>query len=546
MASSPLTLYLFRDGLTLTKSRLRRPSDYSEVPLIDPPGEGVAWQLYVRQAPVAPVPWLDRLRVIMQQPDLPRITRQSAGGVLLIAAHGRLWAATFGTGFHAIDQAECEPSFGLRVAANKIDPRRVTLAETRGLEKGARNAVSMLPLAGEIYGLRVASNEEWIRRFGGRILDSNFAISAAGADSLHLGLDDFSLRDLPAKLGDILAAYESEDYKKDFPFLDYFRQLPRKHHLIPELDSAVDDLLRQRDLTIGFASPDTINTIHPDEYSLKYGRTEVSVGELTAETVYWALDELKVTENPRDRVIVMPRGGDASGEERYTLGRYIVANVKLVVDERPTEFALTAGTWFRIDQAYAELVNRFMTTIDDITDTLQLPAWDDEWLKANIKDGRYPEDRYNKFVSDDRNFKLLDYQFYRGEIGSGQQVEICDLLTSAKELICVKRLDSGKSMAHLFAQGALSASMMRDPAYQERVLEDLQAAGGENAFGEARDWTFVFAVATSRTGSLHELLSFFAKASLYNNADLIKGRGFNVALAKIEHRPCHATPKNSD
>jgi hypothetical protein len=48
--------------------------------------------------------------------------------------------------------------------------------------------------------------------------------------------------------------------------------------------------------------------------------------------------------------------------------------------------------------------------------------------------------------------------------------------------------------------------MMRDEAYRKRVLTDLTAAGGSaDDFGQASDWTFVFAIATSREGSLKSL-----------------------------------------
>lgn len=541
MVGTPLTLYLFQEHLSLSRERIRHVSQYKKVALVEPDEADVVWQLYLKQAPPQPASWLGRLQAIMVNPDAHLMVGQSAGGVLLVSAHGRLWGATFGTGHHAIDRSEYEPDFGLRVAANRIDPQRVTMAETRGLDKGTRNAVSMLPLPSQIYGLRVALNEEWVRRFGGKAVDRRFGISVAGADSLRISLDDFNLKQLPAKLAEILEAFRSEQYKEAFPFLDYFRRLPRQSPLVPVLYEQLDERLRQRDDLLGFATPDDLQLYHPDDYLLKRGREEVSVVELTAEAVYQAIDSFDGWDNPRERITVTPRGGDLEEGKRHPLGRYLVANLTAPDDGQDAEFALTADAWFKIDQAYAERVDRFMTTVVDITDELQLPRWDDASLLSRQVPGSYAEERYNRHVSDEHGYSLLDRRFYYGPAHSGQQVEVCDLMTPARQLICVKRLDGAESMVHLFEQATLSASMMRDDEYQKRVMTDLRACGGPDEFGENSDWTFVLAVATSRPGELANLLSFFGKVALMNNSELISGRGFQVAIAKIER--ADATPE---
>jgi hypothetical protein len=43
MTTTPLTLFLYRDGYSISKSRLRAPRDYREVDLVDPGNEIVTW-----------------------------------------------------------------------------------------------------------------------------------------------------------------------------------------------------------------------------------------------------------------------------------------------------------------------------------------------------------------------------------------------------------------------------------------------------------------------------------------------------------------------
>jgi uncharacterized protein (TIGR04141 family) len=452
--------------------------------------------------------------------------------VLLVAAHGRVWAVTFGTGFHAIDAAEFESDFGLKVAANSVDPTRMTLAETRGLDKGTRNSVSSLPVPNEMFALRVATNEEWVRRFGGKVENASFAVSVSGADSLRLNIEDFSLTSIGAKLGEILALYQSERYQQHFGFLDYFRRLPSKSPLISRLNDAVVQRMRDRATDIGFAAPDELEFFHPDYYTLTRGRREVTLTELASEQVYDAIEELGGWQDPLRSVRVSSVGGDVPLADRRRLEQYVVANVHAAHDEEGDEFALTAGSWFRVDRDYAERINRFMNGIVDVTEELQLPDWEDEWLAANVA-GAYPEERYNRHVSQQRGYALLDRNLYYGPARTGQRVEICDLLTSEKQLICVKRLDGSDKMVQLFEQGAYSAAMMRDEAYRARVLGDLVGAGGSGDFGQPSSWTYVFGIATSKAGSLADVLPFFSKVSLNANFDTIVDKGFRVAVAKI-------------
>jgi uncharacterized protein (TIGR04141 family) len=99
----------------------------------------------------------------------------------------------------------------------------------------------------------------------------------------------------------------------------------------------------------------------------------------------------------------------------------------------------------------------------------------------------------------------------------------------------VKRLDGSDKMMHLFEQGAVSATLLKNnDDYRALVLGYLDAAGGGRDYGTESDWTVVFAIATSRQGPIKEpLLPFFARASLVSNLGTITDKGYKVALAKI-------------
>lgn len=349
---------------------------------------------------------------------------------------------------------------------------------------------------------------------------------------MRLNIGPRNLQAVPAILRRALELYQSTTYKDHFPFLDHFRRLGRGSPLVPALNSAVGDLLGQRQSDIGFAVPDEFNFYNLDHFLLSRGRREVPLDELTSEAVYEALDELDAWRDPLRLVRVVAHGEDDIATSPKPLHDYVVATVQQPAGSgEEGEYSLTAGAWFKIDADYAATLNRIVDRVEDVTDQLALPGWDEDWLKLNV-DGKYGEERYNRHVHEERRYALVDRTAYRG--AAGQRIETCDLLTKDKQLICVKRLDGSDKMAHLFEQGSVSAALMVDENYRNWVMQHFITAGGSGEFGSNSDWTFIFAIATSRPGHIKDLLPFFAKASLKANLAAIEDRGFRVQLTKVD------------
>lgn len=529
-----VTIYLLGSQAKLAKETLRRHGEYEEQPLITPPHD-VSWHLYVNLEEDRPAPWLEYVRPLLAASDAPLNARvRSASAVLLVQAYGRIFAVTFGGGFHAIDPALTEPDFGLRVAANSIDPGRITLVDARGLGKGSRNATSRLPTPNEMFALGLLTDEEWIRRFGGHVKIDGFAKTVSGADSLQLNASHFELSRLPDKLRQTLDLHQSEDYKQLFPFLTYFRRETNRE-TIQQLDDLVCAAMRQRDTEVGFALPDEFNRA-PDDYRLSRRRREHRLVELTTEDVYEAIDELDGWRDPLNAIFVDEFDTDGKPmASRVPLRSYVVGTVRRRGAGSVEDYTLTAGAWFRIDQEYVDVVDRYLRDyVVDLTDDVQLPVWDEAFLKQNVE-GRYAEDRYNRWAGREKGYVVLDQDLYHGR--AGEHVEICDLLTPDKKLICVKRMDGSDKMSHLFQQGSVSAQLiMGNDEYQANLLAKFRSLVPDAQFGSAADWTIVYAIATSKPGDLKRIMYFFSRAALTMHGKSIRSRGFRLAIAKIARR----------
>jgi uncharacterized protein (TIGR04141 family) len=522
-----ITLYLLRKTSPAQRNVLHDSGRFREIDLLH--DEDADWHLYVSGGPPRETSWVKSLRPIIGNDDLGELQSISSSAVLLVKYQQRTFAVTFGQGYHAIDPQYIERGFGLRVTANVIAANKITSADTRGMSGSGKNQRTMLSTASELYALGIEPTEEWVRQLSGKASEQNFATSAAGADSLRLTIKDFSLTKLPSKLSSIWRKYEASDYKKDFGFLDNFIRVDRSDPVIADLNETVERMVLDRDSSLSFAAPDPFEQLQVDSYQLKYRKTR-TVDNLSLDEMYDAIHDLaSPSRGVLRRVKVYAYGEDGNLVDKcYDLFDYIQAEI-LRGDGR---FVLTAGAWFRVSDDYVQEIHKYVAQIEDITDQLILPVWDTAKLQADDTD-KTLEGSYNIDVARRADIALLDKRNLAIG-GRNQKIEICDLLTSDKKLICVKRATKSSTLSHLFAQGGVSASLMHEPSYGKRLMDALRTVDSTATYGISSDWTFVYAIATNKVGKLAESLFFFSQTNLVTHARDIRSRGFRVALCRIQ------------
>ncbi len=433
---------------------------------------------------------------------------------------GYKFALVFGTGRFALDQGATQPGFGLRVVVNAVAAGRVVSADTRELGGRGKSQRIAMPTAGPLDELGIEPTRAWVRQMEGRpVVD--FAHAVAGGNSLKLNLRRFSLHSLPDKLDQIIEKYESSDYKKDYDFLDYFTRIDDKTTR-EELRARLADMLRAGNPDVSFASPDIEEPLQIAYYVLRHRGKRVELSELVPDDVLAALAGCQTTD-PLTEVYV--RGYDASGSqvtENHRLFNYVVAEVEL----ESRRYALSAGQWFAIDTTFVETIDRAVGMLDDLTDELALDPWK--------RDADPSEGDYNARIAESRNWSVLDKKNFQLP-ASYQKIEICDVLTERKQMLCVKRMTRSSTLSHLFMQGQVSAQLLTAnlAGYRDRIMQSLNELDSTATFGANSEWTVVYAVATPKPGKLASTLYFFSKIALYHAAQQLRSLGVRVAIARI-------------
>jgi len=517
-----LTIYLLRKSVTeLDKAipeRYTEDGGYVEIePTAELPFPCRAW---LKRNKAKPPRWLEWLSTTFDLAE-DDLVNQSNSFVLVLKAGERLFTVTFGYGFNAINRTLVEPDFGLKVTLNIVDPQALDTLDTRTLDRVTKQTRIHLNVGRPVEEFGIEPDLDWLRSVRGRADGEEIAGRVQGSDSVRInwngGLD--TLGDCCETLLDL---YKSENYKEHFGFVDHLRPLSSANPLGETLKDKVLELLESRDRGwLSVAHPDVPS---PDVETFKIwcGHTRLEVDELDLDTVFAFLDKYKERkgESPdlhKTWVIAL----DGEGEPRShktVLWKCLVAHI----EHEDHTYVLSLGQWFQTDKDYLDKLRQTVAAIEDVTEDFGLSPWPKGITEKD----------YNNQLAHDRGWLLLDRNMFTFE-GATNRIECADLLTPDQDFVHVKSMTSSATMSHLFAQGAVSARLLRTiPEYREEVSKAFHKKY-ESDFKENAAWRVVYAIGTPKEGSIAETLFFFSLVNLVQHREMLDAMGVPVAVCRI-------------
>lgn len=517
-----LTIYLLRPTVAdLGQSILERHTasgSYVEIePSADLPFPCRAW---LQRNKTKNPPWLEWLSAGFDFSDL-EIHNTSNSVILALEAAGRIFVATFGYGFGAIDRSIVETDFGLRVALNAVDPQALDTLNTRTLDRVTKQTRTHLNIGRPVHEFGIDPDLDWLRSVRGKASDGEIAGRVEGADSVGLNWNG-GLNALGECCGRLLELYGSETYKSNFEFVDHVRPLRTTETIISTLDHRVLELLAVRDTSrLAIAHPDPPAS-DVEAFKIWCGRIMCHVDELDLDVVLDFLDIFRADRQEQpdiQKIWVLAMDGEGQARsDKTSLWRYMVAQI----EHDDHVYVLSLGQWFRADADYLRSLQTKVAAVPDVTDELNLPGWCRGVDEAT----------YNQQLADARGWLLLDRRLFSVG-GANNKVECADLLAPDRDFIHVKLMKSSATLSHLFAQGTVSARLFRaEPEYRQRVASQFLDKYGEN-FDEYANPRVVYAIATEREGPLTENLFFFSLVNLVQHKQALDAMGCTMALCKI-------------
>jgi len=192
------------------------------------------------------------------------------------------------------------------------------------------------------------------------------------------------------------------------------------------------------------------------------------------------------------------------------------------------------GNWYEINNSFMRAIDATLDRID--LSGIQFPGvqtWVDDNKKMIEKEGDY-----NQRVAHDLRFHLLDKRLVKSS-KTTSPIELCDLLTSEKQMIHVKHRKGGSAgLSHLFAQGSVSAeALLGDRMFRKEARKVLRRVDSDahdlvpiDGLKSA-DYEIIFLILGDDNASVKSSLPFFSKVNLARVYENISQRGYAVKIA---------------
>lgn len=447
----------------------------------------------------------------------------SSGCAVLLLASGRVFAACFGTGRHALPDGLVEPDFGLTVALNAVNPKQLRTLVTKSIDVRTRQRDTHQIVGADVPEFALDLDVEWLRAAVGRTDRADCNV-VAGAESLRLQGWNRPLSDLPIACAEFLAIFEG-GVPEAFKFAESVKPLPDDDPLVAALEGDLQAALQLRlfeHLSIGV---DAKHANEAHQCSVTYpGVGEWTIQGLDDEALREGLDQLAATFPAFDYAKVKLRLLNVDGDE--VLNRRLADLIQMEIDRGGDWYVRIERRWLRCREDYVKRVTDRVDALADLTAMLALPPWD-------LSVGVHPrEEEYNAHVATQKAWLLQDQEFWYHP--GGERVEPCDLLTPDRHFIHVKKGMAASDLSHLFGQASGSADLLhRHVPFISEMKGRFEKHWPGAEFEKAGRPTVVLAIARRPGGGVFGKM-LLSKINVLEHARRIQGRGFDFGICRID------------
>jgi len=537
MAARTLNIRLLREGRAIENAFTESFAPGAERALQQRPWEGIdGASVFVGQIYSNPPRW--RTFIAEGFGEVPEgIFTGGAGAVIFIPVGGRLAAICFGHVHVALNDDAFERQFGLKVTLNSVPRNRL-----RTLDLATPDAVTFQKRVqaskdSDLQAFGVDMLRDLARVAGGTPTNTAFARFVAGKDSLSITCD-VDAGTLQAKCMEILAAYQRDDYRTEFAWVDNMKQVVEKD-VIEELDGKLFDALQTlRDgnhSDLHMSPPEIVNytegsQLHYNGFG-SHGTTfhSLSIDDYVAELerCEFSGDIAEIKEKHR---IKAKGDGEEEFSEKWRVYDCFVFETSIGAGNDARHYVMFAGNWFRVEKKFKARIEAFFNSITQVNVIGATTCRNEEELIADLEASR-------------PDLLKLDQQKVNPDGVRYANLEPCDFFSTDKKFIHLKDGHSSGPISHLWSQGVVSAeAFVSDAEFRKKLRAKVRSLGGgfevhlpkstDKVVRE--DYGIVYGIMRKpfADGSLG--LPFFSKVSLQAAAERIGQFGIPLAIELIQ------------
>jgi uncharacterized protein (TIGR04141 family) len=446
----------------------------------------------------------------------------SARGTLIVpiqrGAESVLFAVVFGVGRHLLKPGVMEERFGLKVVLNSVNPESFRSIEKTALGSVPKHSHEQMTrdVSPDEFGIDI--EQDLIGTVTGRSRDPRLGKIITGKDALNLSAK-VDATNVVEFLSYCYGLYRSDAYKTNFDWIDQIKDV-RNPQLETELNAQLVQKLAQNNLEKAWmAVPEVINW--SDLKGFRYGnrknadlRDDVDLPDFLA-----SLNGIPPTiEILKGQHVCMISAGTDDVALRWTAFRCLYAELFL----NDQLYILNNAKWYAIAKSFSDQV---------VADYQAMPA---SLIQLPDCDGR-DEETYNTAAAASLiGSCCMDQKFiYHG--GGRSKIEFCDVYTSDKKMVHIKKYGQSAVLSHLFFQGVVSSELFAGDRDFRKKLNELLPGPSKLADPNVRpnisDFEVVYCIISGVDGPLD--IPFFSKVSLRTARRRLANFGYKVSLNKI-------------
>lgn len=429
-------------------------------------------------------------------------------------------AFSFGSGRYLLKTDSIDTRFGLKTALNIINSDEVKNFSKTVLESNPKSAKEQLAKTANASEFGISSEQDLIKGLTGKIKPNwapKLGITATGSESLSLRLR-CNIETISEVANNIIEAYESNEYKKDFDWVDQIQDVKDKEE-IEKLNDQLVQILSTGQLEssttnkVWAAVPDYIDYV--DVYQFRFGdnKSAKKYDDIEKSYIIEALgDNFSLESLKQLKISAISAEDEAKIIDRWNAYKCLYAEITI----NDKVFLLISGRWYEIANDFCEQINK---------------AYENITQKHDFADYHHEREAdYNQELA-----SILGGKCYDGKNipygSSHSKIEICDIQTREGDLIHVKRYTGSSALSHLFNQGYVSGELIRnDPEFLQKAEE---ITGGNFHEMSNRKRKIIFAIISSKTERFD--IPFFSKVTLRNINRQLKGLGYTVEIQLIKN-----------
>ena len=517
-------------------------------------------RLFVAPPEEGPPAWLEPLEAgFGELKDIPDSVNNTAVLILRIKNGTRplYFAATFGAGRFLLRSDSFRRNYGLRVAINAIYPKdqedhsfdfeRIRSVESKTIAASVLRTLRQFDRKSDFESFEIDTQRDLLRGMTGKPFDPElWGTRIDGSDAVHLH------RSVHFKqLGEICLQLEkhSKNIPREFSWIENIFPV-RVSTTIEDLKQTVVEMIRSENIpNLELGPPVLVEWGDIDHFRFSFDSnhkfTDPTIDEyisrLRARHKLSSLTLRQLTTG--HRLLAFKTDGNLAG--KWTIFQCLNGEI----EHHSPKYILSEGEFFEVKAQYMDDLDVFIGKLQPFTGSL--PASRSTWS----------EDRYNKEAAKAKGNFLLDKMTVR-LTSRTTPIEICDILTSARSLIHVKKKLNSSSLSHLFSQGLVSADLLlMSEEFRKKARQRIAALEKQRSLGNgfsklfpthkgitASNFSVVYAIiANWKNKTLSAALPFFGKINLRRCAQDLKRMGYQLAYSQIpasaQAAQAPATPK---